>query len=82
MQWNVFSDGSEVSVEMIDVFLSGIVSWAISTYYSSFWIPIKLKYHQLGRNLMRLSQALDDKRKPIPPTEELLEFFVADDVTS
>ena len=32
--------------------------------------------------LIRLELALGDNRKPIPPTVALIEFFVADEVTS
>jgi len=37
---------------------------------------------EMDSTLIRLLLAFGDKRKPTPPTEALLEFLIADDVTS
>ena len=47
--------------------------------------PLRVRTIILGEIVStsrRLSQALDERRKPTPPTEELLEFLVDEDVTS
>ena len=47
--------------------------------------PLRVRTIILGEidsTSRRLSQALDERRKPIPPTDELLEFLVDEDVTS
>ena len=43
---------------------------------------ITINRGEMDSTLTRLSEARDDNKKPYSPTEEFLEFFVADDVTN
>ena len=46
------------------------------------WSSRTMMRGEMDSTFRMFSEALDDKRKPTPPTEELDEFFVAEDVIS
>ena len=46
------------------------------------WSSRTMMRGEMGSTFRMFSEALDDKRKPTSPTEELDEFFVAEDVIS